>query len=1100
MPFELWGATETPWIALPQRPSLGYALLALYALAFLYVLYRERHALRALSRNQWLAVFFLSLLGLTVSHLFPISLTFESQLPPPAMTQNPETALAPFAAIPLLLAGAVINPVGALLVGLFSGLGRALWHSHQIYDPFFFAFVALFASWSMQQIYRGTLFRALRLPPVSAALVPLLLSPLVVAAVYAYAGSVAASLVALDWAFNTAQIQTVLFVLEGLLGGVVVFLLQIGVPHWRIRPGHLTSSPFARNVRSRLLANFLFFAIGLSLALVFLVFNLSVQVATRLAVNQMAHDAMAVSQQIPTFRNQVQNLLSQYSHDPVLLAEEAEVVKGELEQVSRTAGAFYRRVIVVDASGTPVAFYPDADIDSLALTRQEQQAVVDALERGAPAITAAHRVEGRDHVLSFVVPVLGPEGESQRALIGRVPGLALTNLVAGLQGTVGEGRGFIVDEQNQVIAHPDSASLLSTWAPTERDNGAVRARVAGAGDAFEGLASETNARELVYVLQGPDHPWTVVISVPYQVVLGLAIELSWPLILALGLGMALFSGNLFYLSQSISSPLQKLVRAAQQLAAGRWDSPVPLQEEGEVGQLGHAFERMRRSLQQQFHDIRLMLEVSQDISTSIDVQEGLPIILRGALRGTGAAGARAIVLNPSARHPLTFTEGPLGEQMSPLDRKIALLARQEQELILRTPDEIRQRLGLDEQTAIPVRALLALALYAKGRFQGVLWLGYLQPQRFSTTELGLTRTLASQTSVLLENARLFATAEGQRRRLAAVLASTNDPVIVTDQTDRILLINPALARTFHLRASHVIGRSVADVISNRNLVQAVTGGEERVRNLEVPIPGGRTLYASVSTIVNNEGQVLGRVAVLHDITRLKELDEMKSEFVSTVSHDLRGPLTFMRGYVTMLPMVGDVNSKQQEYIDKIMNGMQQMSTLIEDLLDLGRIEAGVEMAQGAIDAEQLLTGIAREHAEQAATHGLQLRVETAAGLPRVSGDPALIRRALVNLVSNAIRHAPHSGTVTLRAIRDEDEVIFSVQDRGPGIPKKDQIRLFEKFYQVYEIDNNGERGSGLGLAIVKSIVERHGGRVWLSSHVGRGSTFYFSLPLKGQDG
>ena len=120
---------------------------------------------------------------------------------------------------------------------------------------------------------------------------------------------------------------------------------------------------------------------------------------------------------------------------------------------------------------------------------------------------------------------------------------------------MGEGSGFIVDEQNQVIAHPDRASLLSTWAPTEPGDDSVRARVAGPGEAFEGLDSETNARELNYVLEGPDHPWKVVISVPYQVVLRLAIEISWPLILTLGIGMALFAGNLLYLKHNEPCPI-----------------------------------------------------------------------------------------------------------------------------------------------------------------------------------------------------------------------------------------------------------------------------------------------------------------------------------------------------------------------------------------------------------------------------------------------------------------------------------------------------------------------------------------------------------------
>jgi len=796
--------------------------------------------------------------------------------------------------------------------------------------------------------------------------------------------------------------------------------------------------------------------------------------------------------------------LRQYSASPVLTGGDEEAIDEYLGQLVRTAGAYYRRVILVDASGEIATYYPDRDTEEeVVLTPLEEGAVSDALARGAPSISPAQVVDGQEAILSIIVPVRDADGDPVAALVGRIPGIVLEDLIVGLQGTVGEGTGFIVDERNQIIAHPDEAAIMSNWTPPTENSRSRRFRVEGAGEAYESLSSETNARQLNYERLGPDHPWRVIVSVPHQVVLRLALQISSPLIAVLGVAMLAFGLNLVYLGRGITSPLGELVQASQQLSAGRFDVAVPTRHRearysDEVGQLGHAFERMRRSMQRQFNDIKLMLEVSHDISSSIDIQQGIPIILRGAVRGTGAAGVRAIVINPNGRQPLTFGEGPAAGAMLPFDRRIALLGRQENEIALNTPEQVRNGLRLQPDQELPVQAFVAIALVAKDRFQGVLWVGYRQPHEFEDNELNLLRTMANQASVLVENARLFANAEGQWRRLAAVLSSTQDAVIVTDQTDRVLLLNPAMTNTFNLEPGHVVGRPVASVIDNPNLVRALTEHENRVRNLEIPVADGRILYASVSPIMSNDRQALGRVAVLHDITHLKELDEMKSEFVSTVSHDLRGPLTFMRGYLTMLPMVGEINEKQEEYLERTLTGVQQMTDLVEDLLDLGRIEAGVFLMQDYIAARELLESVVDETAGQAAAQGLRLIVDAAEDLPALYGDAALIRRALNNLVSNACKYAPGTGSVTLRADQEGDDIIFSVQDHGPGIEAKNQVRLFEKFYRVKNKGQTNIKGSGLGLAIVKSIVERHGGRVWCQSQPGTGSIFAFSLPLQGR--
>jgi signal transduction histidine kinase len=266
---------------------------------------------------------------------------------------------------------------------------------------------------------------------------------------------------------------------------------------------------------------------------------------------------------------------------------------------------------------------------------------------------------------------------------------------------------------------------------------------------------------------------------------------------------------------------------------------------------------------------------------------------------------------------------------------------------------------------------------------------------------------------------------------------------------------------------------------------------------EIEVSAGRTLYASASPIVGADGAVLGRVCVLRDVTHFKELDLMKSEFVATVSHDLRAPLTFMRGYATMLPMVGSLNDKQKEFTDKIIVGIEQMTKLIDDLLDLGRIEAGVGLAREICRVDEIVNGIVETLRPQVVSKGLGLNVDVPASLPMLSGDPTLLRQAITNLVDNAIKYTPTGGQVEVRVSVERETFRVAVSDTGLGIAPADQAHLFEKFFRVKQRGSTQVKGSGLGLAIVKSIVERHGGKVWVDSKLGRGSTFYLEVPQNG---
>ncbi|HIP72126.1 MAG TPA: PAS domain S-box protein [Anaerolineae bacterium] len=649
-----------------------------------------------------------------------------------------------------------------------------------------------------------------------------------------------------------------------------------------------------------------------------------------------------------------------------------------------------------------------------------------------------------------------------------------------------EDSGYMVDKEGRVATLSGDEELLSYAEPLpaigQTDISGYRAWLAD------------GSRALVVTSAVPGQLWTVAAVEPYSVVLRQAVVVIVPLLLVLMASAVLFTyAGVKNLERQVTEPLSELVTAANTMSNGdNWSTTQQVEREDEIGDLNRAFVQMQRATRKQLNELSLLLSVSQAIATTIDISQGLPEVLRGAVRGTGAAGARAVVLNPSGGRPLTFGEGTASAEMAALDRTLMGKLRQTPELILSTPEEIQTSLELDKTPPVP--SLLAVQLRSHDRFQGILWLGYRHAHSYDEKEWQLLKTMAGQTAVLVENARLYATAEGGRRRLAAVLASTSDAVVVTDHTERILLINRSAEQIFGLNAAEAVGRPVTNVLQDQALLDALTGKSGQMGNVEVSTGNGRVYYANASTIVSNEGQVFGRVAVLRDITMLKEIDQMKSDFVATVSHDLRSPLTFMRGYTTMLPMVGELTDKQQEYIEKILAGIDQMTQMVDDLLDLGRIEAGVDLEYESFEIKPLLTEIAEEYWQHAHLAGLKIQVETAPESIIVTGDRALIRQAITNLTGNALKYAPNSGSLILRAELREEKLVLSVEDHGPGIPKQDQYRLFEKFYRIKQRGTERVKGSGLGLAIVKSIAERHDGRVWCTSQPGKGTTFFIGIP------
>jgi PAS domain S-box-containing protein len=351
----------------------------------------------------------------------------------------------------------------------------------------------------------------------------------------------------------------------------------------------------------------------------------------------------------------------------------------------------------------------------------------------------------------------------------------------------------------------------------------------------------------------------------------------------------------------------------------------------------------------------------------------------------------------------------------------------------------------------------------------------------------LRREVRRTTASLQKRAQI---SEAERSRLAAVFNNIHDCVMILDLEDRILLINPAMCRTFGLDESSVIGKPALEVITHPDLRSLLmrNNHNDPLQYHEVSFADGRVGNAQLTDI-----HEVGRALTMQDITYLKEMDRMRSEFVHTVSHDLRSPLTSVIGYTELVERAGTLNEIQRDFLSRIQGSVQQITGLINDLLDIGSMEAGFDTRREFIQLEGILHYTLDMLQGQIKSKHLLVETDIEPSLPPLRANPIRLRQVMDNVVGNAIKYSYPDGEINVSIHSEDDQMILKVKDAGPGIPVADQPRIFDKFYRGSNIAE--VEGSGLGLAIVKTIVESHQGRIWVESVEGKGSSFFIVLPI-----
>jgi PAS domain S-box-containing protein len=345
-----------------------------------------------------------------------------------------------------------------------------------------------------------------------------------------------------------------------------------------------------------------------------------------------------------------------------------------------------------------------------------------------------------------------------------------------------------------------------------------------------------------------------------------------------------------------------------------------------------------------------------------------------------------------------------------------------------------------------------------------------------------------------EAGRENAWAEAERKKLAAVLNKINEGVIGIDRDGRLMLLNPAAREILGLEPSNWTGKPVQDVVHHPDILELVSQ-ESRASpyRMEINLDQGRVIDAQATPIPE-----VGLVITLQEITHLKELDHIKSDFVNAVFHDLRSPLTAILGYMELFDRVGPVNDQQRQFIQHVQNNVQTIADLVNDLLDLGRIEAGFDIQNEIVPFNQIIRETVENWRGRATEKRQQLEVEIPEKISQILGNPIRLRQMLNNLLGNAVKYTPRNGAIRVKAQAAGSQIILQVSDNGPGISFDDQPFIFNKFFRGRNAPDEAP-GAGLGLAIVKSIVENHQGRIWVESTPGGGSTFTIVLPIIDQE-
>ena len=493
-------------------------------------------------------------------------------------------------------------------------------------------------------------------------------------------------------------------------------------------------------------------------------------------------------------------------------------------------------------------------------------------------------------------------------------------------------------------------------------------------------------------------------------------------------------------------------------------------------------------------ELNLLPEIGKELSARLNLDELSDLVLRRTVETLGAMVGHIILLNtasPFHKEYRIHTSDLPGSEMKlpPLNNLVEHIKMTRESVLIKDTRSNSHWQFLAEE---PARSVVIAPMFGRSALIGLLVLVHEQAGYFNIEHQLLLQAIASQAAIAVENARLYSNLAQQQQKLSAILQSAADAIMMFDPDGCVSMLNPAAEKLFpgeEVKLGLPLARSRGYDALITVLDEIYISREGMIR--EVPWPD-RRIFTGLFTPIT-EGAC---VVILHDVTRFKELEKVKDEFVATASHDLRNPITTIRGYSQLIKQAGPMNEFQLDFIQRIQNAAVHMSELVDNMLDLTKMDLGVELRRESIDMASMLVQLADEFKPQASAKEQTLTLQQANLSFIVEGDALKLGQALRNLLSNAIKYTPNGGSITVVLEHASNRMDIKIKDTGYGIPASDLPHIFNRFYRVRNNGHDEIQGNGLGLAIVKSIAQQHGGDVTVESSPSEGTCFTFTLPLK----
>lgn len=502
-----------------------------------------------------------------------------------------------------------------------------------------------------------------------------------------------------------------------------------------------------------------------------------------------------------------------------------------------------------------------------------------------------------------------------------------------------------------------------------------------------------------------------------------------------------------------------------------------------------------------------LLEISRAITQELNLDKLLARILDISVEMLAGQAGLIALRGEEGGWTVTTSYGIPATFLQYLDPLLAEVPEYDDPSRFELPEINRLIQNLTRVSTLGLLTGVVLPLIARKQVLGVIFIFRNYQGVFSTNDRALLQSFADQAAIAVQNAQLYTQVRREKQRMDALLDSAADGMLILYPDHRIERCNPAFMRLVSTTSERLSGRLHEDIIrwvkvrEGQTLEQAEAGGWPLTPNATLyvegdlertsgsPLPVGIT-YAPL--VFNNN--LVNIIATVRDITRFREAEELKSTFISVISHELKTPVALIKGYV------GTLRREDASWDPAIVNDSlevieeeaDRLTALIENLLDASRLQAGgLSMSLSDVDLRKLAERLAARFRTQSQQH--EIVVDFPADFPIILGDEGRMGQVLSNLISNAIKYSPGGGEIRVSGQVRPEQVVICVSDQGPGIAASDLPHIFDRFYRSKEAVRN-TKGAGLGLYLARAVVEAHGGRIWVDPIPGQGARICFSLP------